>query len=403
MNNNIPLAEKLRPKILEDFVGQDHLVGKNGIIRKMIEKRKIPSMIFWGPPGCGKTTLAKLIAKYVNAEFIPFSAVTSGINEVKEIIKKAQEKKLFSKDKTIIFIDEIHRFNKAQQDAFLPYVENGTITLIGATTENPGFEVIAPLVSRCQIYVLYPLKDEDIKKIIEKAIKTFPHHQFDNQAINYLTQYSHGDARIAINAIEIATSISKKINLKIVERALQHKSVFHDKKGDYHYDTISAFIKSMRGGDPDAVLHYLARMIKAGEDPMFIARRMVIFASEDIGNAQPTALVLAVSCMQAVQMVGMPEAILILAQTATYLATAKKSIASTLGIQKALSDIEKKNPDPIPLHLRNPENKIMKNLGYGKNHIRYPWLIEKKLGKKINQQYLPDNLKGVKYYIPDWK
>ncbi|MCS6956468.1 MAG: replication-associated recombination protein A [Patescibacteria group bacterium] len=398
-----PLAEKLRPKTLDEFIGQEHLVGKNGVIRKMIEKGKIVSMIFWGPPGCGKTTLARLIAKYIKAEFISFSAVTSTINEVKEIIKKSKEKNLFSKNQTIIFIDEIHRFNKAQQDAFLPYIEDGTITLIGATTENPGFEVIAPLISRCQIYVLYQLKDNEIKKIINKALTCFPNHKFEAEAIKYLINYSHGDARTALNALELATDINKRIDIKTIENALQQKSIFYDKKGDSHYDTISAFIKSMRGGDPDAALHYLARMIKAGEDPVFIARRMVIFASEDIGNAQPTALVLATSCMQAIHMIGMPEASLILAQTTTYLATAKKSIASTVGIQKALEDLENINPDPIPLHLRNPENKVMKSLGHGKDHIRYPWLVEKQTGKKINQEYLPKNLRGKKYYKPDWK
>ncbi|MCX7955855.1 MAG: replication-associated recombination protein A [Patescibacteria group bacterium] len=397
-----PLAEKLRPKTLNEFIGQKHLVGKNGVIRKMIEKGKIFSMIFWGPPGCGKTTLARLIAKYIKAEFISFSAVTSTINEVKEIIKKSKEKNLFSKNQTIIFIDEIHRFNKAQQDAFLPYVEDGTITLIGATTENPGFEVIAPLISRCQIYVLYQLKDNEIKKIIDKALTFFPNHKFETEAIKYLINYSHGDARTALNALELATDINKRIDIKTIENTLQQKSIFYDKKGDAHYDTISAFIKSMRGGDPDAALHYLARMIKAGEDPVFIARRMVIFASEDISNAQPTALVLATSCMQAVHMIGMPEASLILAQTATYLATAKKSIASTVGIQKALEDLENINLDPIPLHLRNPENKVMKSLGYEKNHVRYPWLVEKQTGKKINQEYLPKNLRGKKYYIKDF-
>ncbi len=415
---NIPLAEKLRPKTWDEFIGQDHLVGKNGVIRKIIEKGKIPSMIFWGPPGCGKTTLARLIAKYTNAEFISLSAVTSGIAEVKKIIEKIKQRRdmpwhvstnlqistnqIFT-NQTIIFIDEIHRFNKAQQDAFLPYVEDGTITLIGATTENPGFEVIAPLVSRCQIYVLYQLTDKEIKKIIDKAIKLYPNHQFEKEAINHIIKYSHGDGRTAINAVELAASLNKKVTLQIAEKAVQQKAIFYDKKGDWHYDAISAFIKSMRGGDPNATLHYLARMIKAGEDPVSIARRMVIFASEDIGNAQPTALVLATSCMQAVHMIGMPEATLILAQTATYLATAKKSIASTVGIQQALSDIDEKNLDPIPLHLRNPENKVMKNLGYGKGHIRYPWLVEKQTGKKVSQEYLPKNLKGKKYYIIDWK
>ncbi|OGK42727.1 hypothetical protein A3A74_00750 [Candidatus Roizmanbacteria bacterium RIFCSPLOWO2_01_FULL_35_13] len=398
-----PLAEQLRPTTLEEFVGQEHLVGKNGPVRKMLENKKVTSMILWGPPGCGKTTLAKLIAHYVNADFISFSAVTSGVKEVREIIQKAKERKKMFKQDTVLFVDEIHRFNKAQQDGFLPHVEDGTIVLIGATTENPGFEVNAPLVSRSQIYVLYSLNDNDLEKIAKKAIKLFPKHKWQDISIKHLIKMSNGDGRTLINAIELATSISKNITLEIAEEAIQRKAIFYDKKGDWHYDTISAFIKSMRGSDPDATLHYLARMIKAGEDPVFIARRMLIFASEDIGNAQPTALVLATSCMQAVHMIGMPEAKLILAQTATYLATAKKSIASTEGISHALSDIEQQNLDPIPLHLRNPANKVMKSFGYGKGHTRYPWQVEKQNGEKIKQEYLPKNLKGKKYYIPDWK
>ena len=399
----IPLAEQLRPSSLEEFVGQEHLVGKNAPIRKMLESGKVTSMILWGPPGCGKTTLAKLIAKYVNADFIAFSAVTSGVAEVRKIIAAAKDRKKMYKQDTILFIDEIHRFNKAQQDAFLPHVEIGTIVLIGATTENPGFEVNAPLISRSQVYVLYALTDEELEKIVKKAIKLFPKHRWETGAIKHFIKYSNGDARTAINAIELSASISNKINLKVAEEAIQRKAIFYDKKGDWHYDTISAFIKSMRGSDPDATLHYVARMIKAGEDPVFIARRMLIFASEDIGNAQPTALVLAISCMQAVHMIGIPEATLILAQTAAYLASAKKSIASTVGISKALSDIDEENLDPIPLHLRNPANKVMKSFGYGKGHTRYPWLVEKQTGKKIVQEYLPKNLRGKKYYIPDWK
>ncbi|PJA53131.1 AAA family ATPase, partial [Candidatus Roizmanbacteria bacterium CG_4_9_14_3_um_filter_36_11] len=297
----------------------------------------------------------------------------------------------------------IHRFNKAQQDAFLPYVENGTITLIGATTENPGFEIIAPLISRSQVYILYALSEKEIETITKRAIKQYPKHQWNNEAIEHIIKNANGDARTAINAVELAATIDKKVTLKVAEEAVQRKAIYYDKKGDWHYDTISAFIKSMRGGDPDAALHYLARMIKAGEDPIFIARRMLIFASEDIGNAQPTAMVLATSCMQACHMIGMPEASLILAQTATYLATAKKSIASTVGIQQAMSDIDEENLDPIPLHLRNPSNKVMRQAGYGRGHIRYPWLVEKQTGRKIIQQYLPKNLQGRKYYIPDWK
>jgi len=399
----IPLAEQLRPSSLEEFVGQEHLVGKYGPIRKMLENKMVTSMILWGPPGCGKTTLAKLIAKYVNADFIGFSAVTSGVAEVRKIIATAKDRKKMYKQDTILFVDEIHRFNKAQQDAFLPHVEVGTIVLIGATTENPGFEVNAPLISRSQVYVLYSLNFAQLEKIAQKAIKLYPKHKWQTISIKHLIEMSNGDARTLINAIELAASISKNISLKVTEEAIQRKAIFYDKKGDWHYDTISAFIKSMRGSDPDATLHYLARMIKAGEDPVFIARRMLIFASEDIGNAQPTALVLATSCMQAVHMIGMPEATLILAQTAAYLASAKKSIASTVGISKALSDIDEENLDPIPLHLRNPANKVMKSFGYGKGHIRYPWLVEKQTGEKIKQEYLPKNLRGRKYYIPDWK
>ena len=398
-----PLADRMRPKTLDEFVGQEHLVGKGRFIRRMLESGKITSMVLWGPPGCGKTTLAKLIAYYVNATFIPISAVTSGVADVRKVIAKAKEDKtLFSKH-TILFIDEIHRFSKAQQDGFLPHVENGTITLIGATTENPGFEVIAPLVSRCQIYVLYALNEKEIEILVKRAIKFYPKHKWDKEALLHIIKHANGDGRTAINAVELAASINKKVTLRVAEEAVQQKAIYYDKKGDWHYDTISAFIKSMRGSDPDASLHYLARMIKVGEDPVFIARRMVIFASEDIGNAQPTALVVATSCMQAVHMVGMPEAGLILAQTATYLATAKKSIASSTGIWQALSDIEEKNLDPIPLHLRNPENKVMKSLGYGRGHVRYPWLVEKQTGKKITQEYLPKNLRGKKYYLPDWK
>lgn len=400
---DIPLAEKLRPKKIEEYIGQEHLVGKGKPIRRMLETGNITSMILWGPPGSGKTTLASLIAKYIDANFVFFSAVTSGVEDVRKVIRIAKEERNLISKKTILFIDEIHRFSKAQQDAFLPYVEDGTIILIGATTENPGFRVNAPLISRSQVYVLNSLTEEDIEKIVQKAISLYSKHKWSEDALKHIIKYANGDARVAINAIELAASISKKVDLKAAEEAVQRKAVLYDKKGDYHYDTISAFIKSMRGSNPDAALHYLARMIKSGEDPIFIARRMVIFASEDVGNAQPTALVLATACMQAVHMIGMPEATLLLAQTATYLATCKKSIASTVGISEALADIDEENLDPIPLHLRNASNKVMRELGYGKGHIRYPWLVEKRTGKKVEQDYLPRNLKGKKYYRKDWE
>jgi len=398
-----PLADRLRPKTLKEFIGQKHLIDKGKPIRQMIDSGKIASMILWGPPGCGKTTLAQIIANSIDAEFILFSAVTSGVKEVRQVIADARQRKDFFKRDTILFVDEIHRFNKSQQDAFLPAVEDGTIALIGATTENPGFEVNAPLISRSHVYVLKSLNEGDLQKIIKRAVKEYPNHKFDKKALDHIIVFANGDARSAINAIELASSIAPHVTLNVAEEALQQKSIYYDKKGDFHYDTISAFIKSMRGSEPDATLHYLARMIKAGEDPVFIARRMVIFASEDIGNAQPTALVLATSCMQAVHMIGMPEAKLILSQTATYLATAKKSISSTTGITEALNDIETLQLGAIPLHLRNPSNKVMKQEGYGRGHVRYPWLEEKMTGKKVKQEYLPENLKGKKYYRPDWK
>ena len=399
----IPLAEQLRPKTLDEVMGQSHLVGKGKPLRKMLESGKVGSMILWGPPGCGKTTLARLVAQYVEADFIQFSAVTGGVADIREIIKKAKDEQQLFKKQTVLFVDEIHRFNKGQQDAFLPHVEDGSIILIGATTENPGFEVNAPLISRTQVYKLEQLTDEEMEKIVARAMEEYKGRKWEKEAIAHIIKSSNGDARTAINAIELASSFGRIITLKIAEEAIQRKAIYYDKKGDWHYDTISAFIKSMRGSNPDGALHYLSRMIKAGEDPVFIARRMVIFASEDIGNAQPTALVVATSCMQAVHMIGMPESGLILAQTATYLATAKKSIASSTGLWSAMSDIDSENLDPIPLHLRNASNKVMKQFEYGKGHVRYPWLVEKESGVKVEQEYLPKNLKGIKYYKKDWE
>ena len=398
----IPLAESLRPKNIDEIVGQQHLLSKSGPIKKMIDNNTVMSMILWGPPGCGKTTIAKLLAKQVNAYFIALSAVTSGKADVMKVVTQAKEVAQAMNKQTILFVDEIHRFNKAQQDAFLPFVENGTITLVGATTENPSFEVIAPLLSRCRVFKLNSLTEDEIKAIVKRAVSLYPKNIWEKPATDMIMRYANGDARAAINAVELAANLAKTVNLKVAEEALQKKALYYDKKGESHFDTISAFIKSMRGSDVNATLHYLARMIKAGEEAPFIARRMVIFASEDIGNARPNALVLAVTCMQAVNMIGMPESSLILAQTATYLASCPKSIASTLGIQQALSDIEEGTLDPIPLHLRNPTTKLMAGFGYGKGHTRYPWKVERETGKKIKQQYLPDNLKDKKYYVIDF-
>ncbi len=400
---NIPLPEQLRPKSLDEFVGQEHLVGEKRPIRRMIEIGKIPSMIFWGPPGTGKTTLARIIGESINANFIKFSAIDGSVKDVRRIVQDAQGLLSYSKP-TVLFVDEIHRFNKAQQDAFLPHVENGTIILIGATTENPGFEVNAPLISRSQVFIFHELQEENLVELVKRAIKLFPEKNWDEKAIEHIAKSAGGDARAAINAVEMSADLAKKkISLKMAEEAVQKKALYYDKKGDSHYDTISAFIKSMRGGDADATLYYLAKMLKAGEDPVFIARRMVIFASEDITNARPNALVLAVNCMQAVHMVGMPEAQLILAQTATYLASAPKSTASMDGLFAAYRDINEFPGASIPMHLRNAPNKVMKAAGYGKGHIRYPYKEEKRIGKKVNQKYLPKELEDREYYKPDWE
>lgn len=394
---NTPLAEKLRPKELSEVVGQKHLLGKGKPITVLLDKGNLVSLIFWGPPGTGKTTIAKLLADQTNSEFISFSAVGGSVKELREIIAKALSRRDLFQKQTIVFIDELHRFNKAQQDSLLHAVEEGIITMIGATTENPSFYINAPLLSRSRVFKLDSLSEKDLEILLNRVKEHYPKHKFDKDAEQYILQQSHGDARAMLNTLELLLSLTDKVTIKVVENALQKQSVYYDKKGDSHYDTISAFIKSMRGGDADATLHYLARMIKAGEDPMFIARRMLIFASEDIGNARPTALVLATSCMQAVSMIGMPESQLILAQTSTYLATCPKSIASTEGIFSALSDLEKFGPDEIPLHLRNAPTSLMESFGYGKGHVRYPWKEELK-GRKIKQDYLPNKYKNKRYY-----
>ena len=389
-----PLADRMRPKILTEFLGQEDILGPGKPLRKMITSGQISSVIFWGPPGSGKTTLARIVASKTKAEFVQMSAVTSGVKDVRAVIAEAKDRLKFEQRKTILFVDEIHRFNKAQQDAFMPWVENGTVILIGATTENPGFEVNAPLISRSQVFMFSQLKDGDINTLINRALKKFyPKTKIEKPALNHIVKSANGDARTALNTLETATFMAQKITLPVAEEAAQQKAIYYDKKGDYHYDTISAFIKSLRGSDADAAVHYLARMIKAGEDPMFIARRLVIFASEDIGNAMPTALVVATGAMQATHMIGMPEASIILSQAATYLATCPKSRTVYDAISTALSDIDENRLEPIPLFLRNAPTGLAKDLGFGKG---YQWTDDPAFHKK--HEFLPKNLRDKRYY-----
>jgi putative ATPase len=400
----IPLAERVRPKTLDEFVGQEHLLGKEKALRKLLEQGKIFSMILWGPPGSGKTTLAKLISEIIKADFYQISAVSSGVKEIREIIQAAEEN--FKKNKyTILFIDEIHRFNKAQQDSLLHSIENGIITLIGATTENPSFEIIPPLLSRCRVYVLKPHSDEDLKRILRHAISKDEYLSslhFDFIDEDYLVKNSNGDARILLNAFEVAIELAKtkgenlRIDKDVIQEALQKKKVDYDKLGEEHYNLISAFIKSIRGSDPDAAVYYLARMLEGGEDPLFIARRMVILAAEDIGNASPNALVLATSTFQACHFVGMPEARIILSQCATYLASQPKSNAAYLAIEKASEDVRNLPNYPVPLHLRNPVTKLMKELDYGRDY-KYAHNYDDHF---VQENYLPEELKGKQYYFP---
>ena len=396
-----PLAEQLRPQTLSEYIGQEHLVGKGAILRRSIESGNIPSMILWGPPGVGKTTLAHIISQTLNREFYTLSAVSSGVKDVRQVINTA---KMFG-GSAILFIDEIHRFSKSQQDSLLNAVEKGIITLIGATTENPSFEVISPLLSRCQVYILKPLESEHLRRLLQTG-KNQLENQFDIQVQikedEALLGISGGDARKLLNALELFV-YQEKVNKKkviikndAVQQVIQENIAIYDKQGEMHYDIISAFIKSLRGSDPNAAVYWLARMVEAGEDPKFIARRMLILASEDIGNANPNALLLANTCFDAISKIGWPEGRIILSQTAVYLANSAKSNASYMAIREAQSLVQKTGNLPVPLHLRNAPTKLMKDIGYGKDY-KY---AHQHADNFVDLEFLPDKIKGTKLYEP---
>ena len=404
-----PLAERMRPRTFAEFVGQDQIVDPDRVLLKSIAAGHLPSIILWGPPGTGKTTLARLVATSTQSDFQSVSAVTSGVVDLRRIVAEAKDRKGMHRKATILFVDEIHRFNKAQQDVILPHVEDGTITFIGATTENPSFEVIAPLLSRCRVFTLQSLDPDQMKRIIgralaDKNIGLGPMHAtMVEDAADHLVNIANGDARIALNALETAAYTStpdvdgnRVINLEIIADALQRRSPMYDKAGESHYDTVSAFIKSVRGSSPDGALYWLARMIESGEDPMFIARRLVILASEDIGLADPMALSLAVSAQQAVHFLGMPEGRIPLAETTVYLASAPKSNTAYAALNQAMQDVREQANEPVPLHLRNAVTGMMKDMGYGRDY-KYSHNYE---GHFEEQEYLPPSLKGRRYYHP---
>ncbi|MDD5031422.1 MAG: replication-associated recombination protein A [Patescibacteria group bacterium] len=408
-SKNTPLADRIRPEKLEDFLGQDEIVGKGKMLRQAIESDRLPSIILWGPPGSGKTTLAFIIAKQTKSEFVRFSAVTSGVKELKEVVKRAEESKRLGRN-TILFIDEIHRWNKAQQDALLPHIERGTVILIGATTENPSFEVRGALLSRCRVFVLKQLGKEQIMDIVLRALKDKENGlgnlkvKMDKKVVDVLAGMSNGDARVALNVLEYATSPltplldrkgekkEKLVTLEIIKEAFQKSHLFYDKDGEEHYNIISALHKSMRGSDPDAALYWLARMLEAGEDPLYVARRLVRFASEDIGLANSRALEQAVAAYNACHFIGMPECNVILAQAVVYMAKCEKSNDLYVAYGKAAKDVEELGNLPVPLHIRNAETDLMKNLGYGKGYKYSP-----NYDYKEKQDYLPKELKGRKY------
>ena len=409
MDMSKPLAYRMSPKTLDDYVGQEHILGKDKILYRTIKADRLSSIILWGPPGCGKTSLARVISNTTKCKFLKINAVTSGISDIKNAVETAQNALLNPSGKCILFIDEIHRFNKLQQDALLPYVENGTIILIGATTENPYFEVNKALISRSMVFHLQPLTDEDIFKVLKKSLTSEDglgsyNIKIEDETLKKLAITSGGDVRTALNGLEVAvltTQIDSNgiINITddILKECVQTRKAVFDKKGDSHYDNISAFIKSMRGSDVDAALFYLARALNAGEDPVFMARRIVIAAAEDAGMANPNALVVATSAMQAVTMVGMPEARIILAEATVYVATSKKSNAAYLGIDKALADVANKDTGTIPMHIRNAPAEGMSKEGYGVGY-KYPHDYP---NHWVEQQYLPDKMLGTKYYIKD--
>lgn len=380
-----PLADQVRPQDLKDFIGQTHLVGPRKPIRLAIKQDQIHSMIFWGPPGCGKTTLARLIAQETQARFVALSAVSAGKADVKKVVTQAQNPLI--KQKTTLFLDEIHRFNKAQQDFLLPYVEDGTIIFIGATTENPSFTVISPLLSRCQVFTLNPLTKTELRKILTTGLKALKISSISKVCRDFLIEFSNGDARQVLNLLEATHKLYQTITLKNLKNALQSKFLRYDRAGEEHYNTISAFIKSMRASNPDAALYYLSRMIDTGEDPLFIARRMVIFASEDIGMAQPTALVVANEVFRACEIIGLPECNINLAHGVVYLSLAKKDRASYNALRAAQVDVKQHGNLPIPMNLRNAPTKLMKDLGYGQGYQKY-----------TKESLLPEKLKGKKYY-----
>lgn len=406
MSENIPMAERMRPSSLDDYVGQAHLVGENGIIRKMISTGKINSFILWGPPGVGKTTLAKIIAKSCGAAFFTLSAVTSGVKDVREVIEKcrSEARSIFSKGRPILFIDEIHRFSKSQQDSLLGAVEQGIVTLIGATTENPSFEVIRPLLSRCQVYTLKPLDVSDLDQLLENALERDPNlkrRKVELKEKTALFRYAGGDARKLLNILDLLEQstpedLTVEISDDSVTERLQENPMAYDRNGELHYDIISAFIKSVRGSDPDAAVYWLARMVAGGEDPEFIARRLVILAAEDIGLANPNALLLANAAFDALHKIGWPEGRIILAECTVYLANSPKSNSSYMAIANALEAVEKTGNLPVPLHLRNAPTSLMKELGY---HEGYKYAHDFK-GNYVEQQYLPDELRGARFWNP---